>query len=181
MAPFKPQFKFIGDCAPGELVRMRTGEQETSWAIYCAAQSRFVHCAAVLGAGGATAVNLYDQGQLARDFATIPVLAYGNGYAIAPDHGGPVTIMTRETPKIPGAILQAKGDYFLMTKMESGSFDYLLLDGSGKILSEPGGERAIYGRWRLVHSEIVRDGVPQSLMQFDAPSMKAGKVTTQAL
>jgi hypothetical protein len=118
---------------------------------------------------------------LARDFATVPVLSYGREYVIEPDHSGPITLLTGETKKIPGRILQAKQDWYLLTKMDpGGTMDYLLLDGSGKMFSEPGGERALFSRWRLIHEQIKRDGLHQTLLQFDTSNL-GGKVNVQPL
>jgi hypothetical protein len=40
--------------------------------------------------------------------------------------------------------------------------------GDAQALSEPGGMRAFFSRWRLTHKRITRDGVPQILLEFDA-------------
>jgi hypothetical protein len=121
-------------------------------------------------AEGPKSVNLKDEnGRLAGEFATIPVLAYGKQYALEPDHTGPIVLVAGEMKRIPGRILQAKDDWYLVTRMEHGGIDYILLNGSGQIHTEPGGERALYSRWRLVHESILNeDGIPRTLIQFDA-------------
>jgi hypothetical protein len=57
------------------------------------------------------------------------------------------------------------------------NMDYVSLMGDAQALSEPGGMRAFYSRWRLTHKRITRDGVPQTLLEFDAtkvvPNLKA--------
>jgi hypothetical protein len=112
-------------------------------------------------------VNIKEGGQITGDFDRIPVLVYGTDFTIEPDHTGPIVLVVGDISKIPGRILQSKEELYLVASSEGGRVDYVSLPGA-KVCSEPGGNRALYSRWRLTHKSITRDGVPQTLLDFDA-------------
>jgi hypothetical protein len=78
-----------------------------------------------------------------------------------------VSIVKGNLNNIPGCILQANEDLYLVAEMEEGRFDYILL-ANGKVHSEPGGHRALYLRWALVHPEIKKNGAQAVLLEIDA-------------
>ena len=61
-----------------------------------------------------------------NEFATIPALKYGSKFEIAPDHAGPISLVAGTISKIPGRILQAGKDLYLVAKREDGGVDYVL-------------------------------------------------------
>jgi hypothetical protein len=115
-------------------------------------------------------VNIMDGGRVTGGFDRIPVLEYGPDFTIEPDHTGPIVIVTGDISKIPGRILQSKDEFYLMASTEGARMDYVSLPGA-KVCSELGGARALYSRWRLMHKNIVRHGVPQTLFEFDATKL----------
>ena len=153
MAAFVPKFEFLGNCKPGQLVRLREGD-ETRWAITCEVDGRFVAPVLIMSLTEVKTVNIKEGGRVTGDFDRIPVLVYGSDFSIEPDHTGEVVLVAGEISKIPGRILQ----------------DYVALPGA-KVCSEPGGYRAMYSRWRLTHKHITREGVPQTLLEFDATKL----------
>jgi hypothetical protein len=165
MSSFRPQIGYLDKCEPGELVRMRVGES-SAWAIACARQSAFAHGVLILGGPrGARTRNLRGQGRPGD--LDVPVLLYGKNFALEVDHTGPVNIVVGDTKKVPGRILQANDDFYLIAEMEEGGLDYVLL-GAGRVQSEPGGHRALYWRWTLVHNEITNNGFRLVLVEFDS-------------
>ena len=53
-------------------------------------------------------------GRIAGDFDRIPVLVYGADSSIEPDHTGQIILVAGEISKIPGRILQAKEELYLV-------------------------------------------------------------------
>jgi hypothetical protein len=171
MAPFKPRFGHLDKCEAGELVRMKVGDTST-WAIVCVRQGAFAHTVVLLGGReGARSRNIRSEGR-ASD-VDIPVLRYGKDFDLEVDHSGPVVLVLGEIKKIPGRVLQAGDDLYLVAAMEEGGIDYISL-GSGSVHSEPGGPRALFSRWTLSHHHITRDGFSIRLLEFEA-----GKSATQ--
>jgi len=166
MAAFMPKFEFLGNCKPGQLVRLKEGD-ETRWAITCDVESRFVAPVLIMSLTEVKTVNVMEGGRVTGDFDRIPVLVYGSDFSIEPDHTGQIVLVAGEISKIPGRILQAKEEFYLVAASEAGRVDYVALPGA-KVCSEPGGNRALYSRWHLTHKHITRDGVPQILFEFDA-------------
>jgi hypothetical protein len=165
MSGFQPAIGYLESCEPGELVRMRVGEN-TEWALTCARQSNFAHSIVILGGpNGACTRNLQAQGRVG-DF-DIPVLKYGKKFTFEIGHTGPVTIVVGESRPIAGRLLQCGDDLYLVAQMEEGGLDYIYLKEC-KLHSEPGGHRALYWRWRLIHEDIKKDGWPATLLEFDA-------------
>jgi hypothetical protein len=165
MSSFQPSLGFLDKCEGGELVRMRVGDSST-WAITCARQSAFAHSILILGGSkGARTRNLRREGRIGD--LDVPVLRYGKKFGVEVDHTGPVNIVVGDTAKIPGRILQANNDFYMVAEMEEGGLEYVLL-GNGTVHSEPGGHRALYSQWALVHNEITKNGYPLVLMEFDA-------------
>jgi hypothetical protein len=74
--------------------------------------------------------------------------------------------------KIPGRILQSKNELFMVAVAEHRGMHYVCLNDA-KAYGAPGGVRALYGRWRLTHKLITRDGVLQTLLEFDATKVVA--------
>jgi len=168
MSIFIPTFEFIGSCKAGDLVRVKVGDT-SEWAILGARQSGFAQPLMILNATtGPKTVNLFSEGRIEGDFATIPALQYGSEFEIEPDHTGPIALLAGETLKIPGRILQSGSDLYLIGKREDGGLDYVHL-GNYTVHSEPGGQRALYSKWRLTHKAILRDGKPRALLDFEAP------------
>lgn len=166
MALFVPKFQYLGDCKPGHLVRLKEGD-ETRWAITCEAGGRFVAPVLIASETEVKTVNIMEEGRITGDFDRIPVLVYGTDFTIEPDHTGQVVLVAGDISRIPGRILQSKEDLYLVASSGGGRLDYVSLPGA-KVCSEPGGNRALYSRWRLTHKGITRDGVPQTLLEFDA-------------
>jgi hypothetical protein len=166
MALFVPKFEYLGNCKPGNLVRLKEGD-ETRWAITCGNEGRFVAPVLIMSETEVKTVNIMDGGRITGGFDVIPVLVYGADFTIEPDHTGPIVLVTGEISKIPGRILQSKEDLYLVAASAAGRVEYVSLPGA-KVCSEPGGNRALYSRWRLTHKGITRDGVPQTLLEFDA-------------
>ncbi len=169
MAVFVPKFDFLGNCKPGQLVRLKEGD-ETPWAITCEVDGRFVAPVLIMNLTEVKTVNIKEGGRITGDFDRIPVLVYGPDFSVEPDHTGQIVLVAGEISKIPGRILQAKEEFYLVAASEAGRVDYVALPGA-KVCSEPGGYRALYSRWRLTHKHITRDGVPQTLLEFDATKL----------
>jgi hypothetical protein len=166
MAVFVPKFEYLGNCKPGQLVRLKEGD-ETQWGITCGNEGRFVAPVLIMTPTEVKTVNIMEGGRVTGDFDRIPVLVYGTDYNIEPDHTGQVVLVAGEVLKIPGRILQANDDLYLVASSEAGRVDYVSLPNA-KVCSEPGGYRALYSRWRLTHKSVTRDGVPRTLLEFDA-------------
>ena len=169
MAAFVPKFEFLGNCKPGQLVRLREGD-ETRWAITCEVDGRFVAPVLIMSLTEVKTVNIKEGGRVTGDFDRISVLVYGSDFSIEPDHTGEVVLVAGEILKIPGRILQAKEELYLVATSEAARVDYVALPGA-KVCSGPGGYRALYSRWRLTHKHITREGVPQTLLEFDATKL----------
>jgi hypothetical protein len=174
MMTFVPKFEYLGNCKPGELVRLKVGD-ESRWGIMCSRAGHHVAPVLILSATEVKTVNIMEEGRITGDFDRIPVLVYGKDYMIEPDHSGPITLVAGEMAKIPGRILQAKryeseakDEFYLVATAEGRGTDYVSLMGDAKACTEPGGCKALYSRWRLTHKQITRDGVPQTLLEFDA-------------
>jgi hypothetical protein len=165
MAVFVPKFEFLGNCKSGQLVRLKEGD-ETRWAITCEVDGRYVAPVLIMGLREVKTVNIMEEGRITGDFDRIPVLVYGADFSIEPDHTGQI-VLAGEISKMPGRILQAKEELYVVAASEAGRVDYVALPGA-KVCSEPGGYRALYSRWRLTHKHITRDGMPQTLFEFDA-------------
>jgi hypothetical protein len=178
MNPFVPKFEFLDKCKAGDLVRLKVGD-EYPWGIMCARPERHVAPVLILSPTGVKTINIMENGRITGDFDTIPVLVYGADYMIEPDHSGQITLVAGQMPKSPGRILQGKRDeetkdeFYLAATAEGRGTDYVSLMGDAKACSEPGGMRALYSRWRLTHKQITRDGVPQTLIEFDATKVVA--------
>jgi hypothetical protein len=169
MAVFVPKFEFLGDCKPGQLVRLKEGD-ETRWAITCEIEGRFAVPVLIMSLTEVRTMNIMEGGRVTGDFDRIPVLVYGSDFGIEPDHTGQIVLVAGEISKIPGRILQTKEELYLVAASEAGRVDYVTLPGA-KVCSEPGGYRALYSRWRLTHKHITRDGAPQTLLEFDATKL----------
>jgi hypothetical protein len=159
----------LENCKPGQLVRLKEGD-ETRWAITYEIEGRFVAPVLIMSLTEVKTVNIREGGRVTGDFDRIPVLVYGSDFSIEPDHTGQIVLVAGEISKIPGRILQAKEELYLVAASEAGRVDYVaLLDATA--CSEPGGYRALYSRWRLTHKHVTRDGVPQTLLEFDATKL----------
>src|SRR6266436_6800935 len=169
MTTFVPKFEYLGNCKPGELVRLKLGD-EFPWGIMCRRAGHYVAPVLILGPTEVKTVNIMEGGRITGDFDRIPVLVYGTDYTIEPDHTGQIVLVAGEISKIPGRILQSKDELYLVASAESGRVDYVSL-ATAKVCSEPGGNRALYSRWRLTHKHITRDGVLQTLLEFDATKL----------
>src|SRR5712691_7042733 len=171
MSAFIPKFEYLGNCQSGELVRLKVRD-ESQWAIMCAVDGHFVRPVMILSPTEVKTVNIAEDGRIVGDFDRIPVLSYGKDYTIEPDHSGQIILVAGDISKIPGRILQSKDEWFLVAAAEGGHMDYVSLKDA-KACSEPGGPRALYSRWRLTHKHITRDGVLQTLLEFDATKLVA--------
>jgi hypothetical protein len=166
MTAFIPKFEFLGNCKAGELVRLKEGD-DTRWGIMCGLEGHFVAPVLIMSPTEVKTVNIMEGGRITGDFDRIPVLVYGTDYTIEPDHTGQIVLVAGEISKIPGRILQSKDELYLVASAEGGRVDYVSL-ATAKVCAEPGGNRALYSRWRLTHKHITRDGVLQTLLEFDA-------------
>jgi hypothetical protein len=166
MAAFVPKFEFLGNCESGQLVRLKEGD-ETRWAITCQVEGRFAAPVLIISPTEVKTVNIKEGGRITGDFGWIPVLVYGPDFTIEPDHTGQIVLVAGDISKTPGRILQAKEELYLVAASEAGRVDYVALRGA-RVCSEPSGDRALYSRWRLTHKHVTRDGVPQTLLEFDA-------------
>jgi hypothetical protein len=143
---------------------------ETRWGITCGTDGRFSAPVLIISPTEVKTVNIKEGGRITDDFDRIPVLVYGTDYTIEPDHTGQIVLVAGEISKIPGRILQANDEIYLVALSEAGRVDYVALP-TAKVCSEPGGYRALYSRWRLTHKNITREGMPQSLLEFDATKL----------
>src|SRR5271168_1627516 len=100
MSAFMPKFEFLGNCKPGQLVRLKEGD-ETRWAITCDVESRFVAPVLIMSLTEVKTVNVMEGGRVTGDFDRIPVLVYGSDFSIEPDHTGQIVLVAGEISKIP--------------------------------------------------------------------------------
>src|SRR6266446_5860811 len=129
MAAFVPKFEFLGNCEPGQLVRLKVGD-ETRWAITCKIEGRFVAPVLIMSLTEVKTVNIMEEGRFTGDFDRIPVLVYGSDFSIEPDHTGQIVLVAGDISRIPGRILQANEELYLVAASEAGRVDYIALPGA---------------------------------------------------
>src|ERR1700738_5591313 len=70
MTAFVPKFEYLGNCKPGQLVRLKEGD-ETRWAITCSIEGRFVAPVLIMSETEVKTVNIMEGGPITGDFGGI--------------------------------------------------------------------------------------------------------------
>jgi hypothetical protein len=102
-----PRLGYLADCKPGELVRLKVGD-ETRWGIKCARVGQQHEPVLILSSAEIKTVNIRQGGGITGDFDAIPVLVYGTDYIVEPDQSGPITLVAGDAKEIPGRIVQSE-------------------------------------------------------------------------
>jgi hypothetical protein len=151
-------FKYLSDCKPLELVRVKINAQAL-FAIVGAKGGQSYQPLVVLSATDAPwVINLLPQGRIDGDFDAFQVLAYGD-YAIEPDHSQKCEVGEGGLFTAAGSVVVTEDDRWLTVRMES-HIGYLSLT-TGALRSEPGGGRAAFAKWY-----VQRPCKPDPLLTF---------------
>jgi hypothetical protein len=163
-------FKFLDACRPCELVRF-TGEQGTQWAL-AGAHGNAMLMLLIFPLGGPPFCEniMGDLNTLLRPYEQTLVLSYGTNYSIRPDHAAACEIgdggnLVRD----PGSYVITAKDEFICCRYDRaptkiGYFDLK----TGRVMGEPGGERAVFGRWEMDLKSKEKDEPPIPVFQVHA-------------
>jgi hypothetical protein len=143
------EFKFISECDPCELVRVKLND-EAPLAIVGAKETQLRR--GVIPLGGSrkfSYIPFMYEGLVDGDFERYQVLSYGAEFKIAPDEAGACEIGAGGKLKKVGSLLRSKNDWLLAVTDHPAQVRYFNLS-SGALHSEPGETaRAIFGSWGL--------------------------------
>ena len=163
-------FKFLDACRPCELVRF-TGEQGTQWAL-AGARGNAMLMLLVFPLGGPPFCEniMGDLDILLRPYEQTLVLSYGTNHSIRPDHAAACEIgdggnLVRD----PGSYVITAKDEFICCRYDRaptkiGYFDLK----TGRVMGEPGSERAVFGRWEMDLTSKEKDEPPIPVFQVHA-------------
>lgn len=153
------EFKFIQDCNPLDLIRVKLND-EAFFAIIGKAPDRSQHGMLVLDSKRTPAiVNFMVDGHITGDFETYKVLVYGTDWKITPDHAGICQVAEGSLFKRTGACVIADNSQYIIADIHPQMNRYFNLN-SADIRGAVGGGRAAFAGWNL------------TVLGFDEPLIK---------
>jgi hypothetical protein len=197
MEKVQPEFRFLEQCRPGELIRLNLGDDRTEWAIAGQPGNALFP---VLVLSGATAPHCLNAaadsgGNLKLHFQRAPALSYDHRYTLLPDLVGPCDVHSGPLFSTNGALILtgpvsvpnggpnvSKAARFLRAEFP-GVRPYVYFNLSSGGLSgyrEGDPDRAAFGRWTLSldQNESEKDR-RLCVMQFAAaPPAASSKAST---
>jgi hypothetical protein len=151
-------FKYLSECKPLELVRVKINAQALFAIVGAKRGQRYQPLVVLSTMDTPRVINLIPDGHIDGDFDTYQVFAYGD-YAVEPDHSQKCEVGEGDLFRAAGVVLLTEHDRLLTARME-GRIGYLSLT-TGVLQSEPGAGRAAFANWY-----VQRPGKPDPLMTF---------------
>ncbi len=171
MEKMQPEFKFLEDCQPCELVRLNLGDQ-TQWALTGQPGNGLFPVIVLTGDDSPRCINAATDagGNLKIHFIRVPTLSYDRAYSLLPDLAGPCDVHD-------GPLFSANGALIITGPVTAGSVGPILIEGatflrvkfsggrgyvhfdltSGRFSGAPEGNqsRAAFGNWTLLLNDNV--------------------------
>ena len=155
------KFMYLKECATGDLIRFRTDDGKTLWAIAGKKDRAFFPIAVLTGDGAPFVVSAVINGHTIDVFDTFPVLNYGKDFELSPDHLVECEIGDGPLLKTKGSFVMADDDrYLVVGQHRQAGIRYFHL-ASGDVRGEPGGMLASFKTWMLRISGLAPN--PSSL------------------
>lgn len=161
-----PSFRFVRDCKPGELLRVKI-EDAAEFAIMGAPQGQALCALIVLRDNEPPfAINLLESGSIDGDFGTYAALVCGKWEFLVNQSDRCEIGVGPLFTKVGALVLSEDGSTSLVVRARTGgSLRYFNLK-TWKLDGERGGQRAAFKTWSLWHGSLTQPASSERLLGY---------------